>query len=83
MDDDESVTVVTSRRVRPADHAHSEYVVVFKFDSYDHLRAWTESAERKTWLDAVAPLVIDDSNSLLGPLPAHRRALFVANPRQF
>lgn len=89
--DDESVTVVTSRRVRPgceaafeqwlegigaaaaqfpgligrritrpSDHDHPEYVVVFKFDRYEHLRAWTESAERRSWLDQVQPLVLDE-----------------------
>jgi len=89
--DDESATVVTSRRVkpgceaafehwlegigneaarfpgligrritRPTDHDHPEYVVVFKFDTYEHLRAWTESAERKVWLEQVKPIVLDD-----------------------
>lgn len=89
--DDESVTVVTSRRVRPghehefetwlegignaaarypgligrritrpAEHDHPEYVVVFKFDTYKHLRAWTESTERRLWLERVKPLVLDE-----------------------
>jgi antibiotic biosynthesis monooxygenase (ABM) superfamily enzyme len=89
--EDEGVTVVTSRRVkpgregdfekwlegigaaaakypgyvwrrvtRPKDHDLPEYVVVFKFDDYAHLRAWTESAERREWLDRVKPLVTDD-----------------------
>jgi hypothetical protein len=89
--DDESVTVVTSRRVkpgceaafehwlegigaeaarfpgligrritRPTDHDHPEYVIVFKFDRYDHLRAWTGSAERRAWLEQVKPLVLDE-----------------------
>ncbi len=91
LTDDESVTVVTSRRVRPgceaafeawldgigaaaakfpgligrrvtrpSDHEHPEYVVVFKFDHYRNLRAWTESAERRRWLAAVEPLVLDE-----------------------
>lgn len=90
-DDDEGVTVVTSRRVkpgreddfekwlegigaaaakypgyvwrrvtRPKDHDLPEYVVVFKFDSYPHLRSWTESEERHEWLDRVKPIVVDD-----------------------
>ena len=89
--DDGTVTVVTSRRVkpgreddfekwlegigaaaakypgyvwrrvtRPKDHDLPEYVVVFKFDSYPHLRAWTESNERREWLDRVKPLAIDE-----------------------
>jgi antibiotic biosynthesis monooxygenase (ABM) superfamily enzyme len=89
--DDGSVTVVTSRHVkpgheaafeqwlvgigeaaahypgwigrrvtRPGDHERPEWVVVFKFDSYAHLQAWTESAERRTWLERVRPHVIDE-----------------------
>ncbi len=89
--DDGSVTVVTSRRVkpgreadfeqwlagigaaaakypgyvgrrviRPQDHALGEYVTVFKFDSYPHLRGWTESAERSEWLERVKALCQDD-----------------------
>ena len=34
--------------------------MVFKFDSVEHLRAWTESEERREWLDRVKPLVTDD-----------------------
>jgi hypothetical protein len=91
QNDDGSVTVVTSRRVRPGhedafekwlegigdaaskypgyvwrkvtrprEHNRPEYVVVFKFDSYEHLRAWTESPERRVWLERVKPLVLDE-----------------------
>jgi antibiotic biosynthesis monooxygenase (ABM) superfamily enzyme len=87
---DESVTVVTSRRVRPGcetafeewldgigkeaakfpgllgrritrpqDHARPEYVVVFKFDRYEHLCAWTESPVRAQWLEKAKPLCVD------------------------
>jgi antibiotic biosynthesis monooxygenase (ABM) superfamily enzyme len=90
-DDDGSVTVVTSRRVkpghedeferwlegigeaaakypgfvwrritRPRDHDRPEYVVVFKFDSYAHMLAWTESDERREWLARVRSLVLDE-----------------------
>ena len=88
--DDEGVTVVTSRRVKPGREDDfekwlegigaaaakypgyvwrrvtrpkpewPEYTVVFKFDSLEHLRAWTESEERHDWLDRVKPLVLDD-----------------------
>jgi uncharacterized protein len=89
--DDGSVTVVTSRRVkpgherdfeqwldgigaaaarypgclwrritRPEDHARPEWGVVFKFDSYEHLRAWTDSIERRTWLERVKPHELDE-----------------------
>jgi len=41
--------LVGRRITRPADHDHPEYVIVFKFDSYPHLRAWTESPARRRW----------------------------------
>jgi antibiotic biosynthesis monooxygenase (ABM) superfamily enzyme len=89
--DDGSVTVVTSRRVRPGheeafeewlegigaaaarhpgfvwrritrpkDHDRPEWVVVFKFESYNALRGWTESLERRQWLERVKPHVLDE-----------------------
>jgi antibiotic biosynthesis monooxygenase (ABM) superfamily enzyme len=48
------------RVIRPADHAHPEYVVVFKFDNYSHLKAWTESDTRREWLERVRPMVLDE-----------------------
>jgi len=51
---------VWRRVTRPKDHDLPEYVVVFKFDGYAHLKAWTESEERHAWLDRVKPLVLDD-----------------------
>ena len=36
--------------IRPRDHAHPEYVIVARFDNYEHLRAWMESREREEWL---------------------------------
>src|SRR4051812_34437067 len=88
---DESVTVVTSRRVRPGcesafeewldgigkeaakfpgligrrvtrpkDHDRPESVTVFKFDTYAHLCAWTESSVRAQWLEKAKPLVLDE-----------------------
>jgi hypothetical protein len=89
--DDGSVTVVTSRRVKPgheddferwledvgaaaaaypgfvwrrithpSEHGRPEYVVVFKFDSYAHMLGWTDSDERRAWLERVKPHVLDD-----------------------
>lgn len=46
--------------IRPQDHEHPEYVVVFRFDRYSSLKRWTESAERKAWLARVEPLVLDE-----------------------
>jgi antibiotic biosynthesis monooxygenase (ABM) superfamily enzyme len=48
------------RVIRPKDHEHPEYVVVFKFDTYSHLKGWTESPERRQWLERVKPLAVDD-----------------------
>ena len=123
--DDGSVTVVTSRRVkpgreadfeawlegigaaaakypgyvwrrvtRPRDHDLPEYVVVYKFDSYVHMRAWTESEERRVWLDRVKPIVLDDfketvltglerwftlpTKPRLAPPPAYKMAIVTA-----
>ena len=52
--------LVGRRITRPADHDHPEYVIVFKFDSYPHLRAWTESPARRRWLDEVRALCEDE-----------------------
>jgi uncharacterized protein len=43
--------------IRPADHAHPEYVIIFQFDSYDHLKDWFESEVRQRWLEQVKPLI--------------------------
>lgn len=48
------------RITRPAEHDRPEYVIVFKFDTYEHLRAWTESSIRKEWLRRAEPLVLDE-----------------------
>jgi uncharacterized protein len=36
--------------IRPRDQAHPEYVIVIRFDAYEHLRGWMESTEREEWL---------------------------------
>ncbi len=36
--------------IRPRDHSHPEYVIVVRFDNYEHLRAWMGSTERERWL---------------------------------
>lgn len=37
-----------------------DYVVIFRFDSYDHLRTWETSAARRDWLLHIRPLVINE-----------------------
>lgn len=39
--------------IRPSDHAHPEYVVILRFDTYRHLHAWEESPLRAAWLAQV------------------------------
>jgi uncharacterized protein len=46
--------------VRPADPARPEYVVFFRFDTFDHLEAWEESETRKQWLEAVESLTVHE-----------------------
>jgi antibiotic biosynthesis monooxygenase (ABM) superfamily enzyme len=44
-----------------SEHDSPEYVVILRFDSYPHLRAWAESDERRYWLETVRPpLVLDE-----------------------
>lgn len=46
--------------VRPADANYLEYVVILKFDCYQHLKAWLDSPIRQRWIDRVKPLVESD-----------------------
>ncbi|MBW4550825.1 MAG: antibiotic biosynthesis monooxygenase [Aphanocapsa sp. GSE-SYN-MK-11-07L] len=45
--------------LRPSPGVRREYVSILKFDSYDNLKAWMESAARQEWLEKAAPLVED------------------------
>ena len=45
--------------IRPRDHAHPEYVIIFKFDGYTHLKAWTTSPVRKAWLKKISKVAVD------------------------
>jgi uncharacterized protein len=42
------------------DHESPEYVVVFRYDSYPHLRAWMQSAERRRCLEKARPLLLEE-----------------------
>ncbi len=37
--------------IRPSDAGYPEYVLIFRYDSYEHLRQWEESPERAAWLE--------------------------------
>ncbi|WP_439625373.1 antibiotic biosynthesis monooxygenase [Gemmata sp.] len=42
--------------IRPTDPRRPEYLVLFRFDTLDHLTQWEDSAAREAWLARVAPL---------------------------
>jgi uncharacterized protein len=42
--------------IRLADHRHPEYVLIFRFDSYDNLRKWETSDVRAEWVERARPL---------------------------
>jgi antibiotic biosynthesis monooxygenase (ABM) superfamily enzyme len=46
--------------MRPG-QAAGEYVVIFKFDSYEHLVGWQESAIRREWLHKATHLKADET----------------------
>ena len=49
-----------THNVRPNPGMRSEYVTIFRFDTYDHLKAWMTSRDRKFWLEQAQPLVASD-----------------------
>jgi antibiotic biosynthesis monooxygenase (ABM) superfamily enzyme len=44
--------------IRPRDHSHPEYVIMARFDNYEHLRAWMSSREREELLKKSENLTI-------------------------
>jgi len=36
--------------IRPGDHTHPEYVIIFIFDNYDHLKSLQESPDYDAWV---------------------------------
>jgi antibiotic biosynthesis monooxygenase (ABM) superfamily enzyme len=43
--------------IRPQAGVRSEYVVIFRFDHYEHLKAWMTSRDRQNWIDLAQPLL--------------------------
>jgi uncharacterized protein len=43
--------------IRPQDHVHPEYVVILKFDCYNHLKTWLESDIRQAWIERLQPFI--------------------------
>ncbi|MBD2073566.1 antibiotic biosynthesis monooxygenase [Phormidium sp. FACHB-592] len=52
--------------IRPRDHDHPEYVVIVKFDSYNHFRAWRTSPTFQQWVEKGRDLVVDRSQQQFG-----------------
>jgi antibiotic biosynthesis monooxygenase (ABM) superfamily enzyme len=51
--------------IRPEDHAHPEYVTIFRFDNYDNLKTWQLSDERRRWLEKLSPFVAAEASQEL------------------
>lgn len=51
--------------IRPRDHAHPEYVVIVKFESYDRLRCWLISPTYRAWMDQSYGLIAARSQQQL------------------
>ncbi|MBE9209198.1 antibiotic biosynthesis monooxygenase [Nostoc sp. LEGE 06077] len=43
--------------IRPQLGVRSEYVIIFRFDNYEHLLVWMESRDRQYWLSQAQHLV--------------------------
>ena len=41
--------------------SRGEYLVIFRFDTYENLLAWQESSERQAWLEKAAPLRAEET----------------------
>lgn len=42
--------------LRP-NNTNNQYVIIYRFDNYEHAQAWEDSPKRKHWIDQVEPLV--------------------------
>ncbi|WP_392532788.1 antibiotic biosynthesis monooxygenase [Nostoc sp. C117] len=48
--------------IRPQLGVRSEYVIIFRFDSYENLKAWMTSEDREFWLNKGKPLIESDAD---------------------
>ncbi|MEA5503615.1 antibiotic biosynthesis monooxygenase [Halotia wernerae UHCC 0503] len=46
--------------IRPQTGVRSEYVIIFRFDGYENLKAWMTSRDREHWLTQAQTLVESD-----------------------
>lgn len=49
-----------SELIPPVDGVSDDHVIVFAFDSREHLDAWLDSEERRSWLSQIGPLISGD-----------------------
>ena len=47
--------------IRPTDHSHPEYVIIFRFDNYSNLKKWELSDTRREWLERAEPLAASEA----------------------
>ena len=50
---------ISTDMIRPRDHDHPEYVVVVKFDNYEHFRTWRSSTTCQEWLNQAKDFLVD------------------------
>lgn len=46
--------------IRPVAGVSTTYTIVIRFDSHDHLTAWTGSADRQRLIEVARPLLVED-----------------------
>lgn len=51
--------------IRPRDQAHPEYVVIVRFDNYEHFRIWSKSSTYYDWMERSQHLVTARSRQQL------------------
>lgn len=49
--------------IRPTDHRHPEYVIIFRFADYDGLRGWQTSQVRRDWMDRSNDLAVREAHT--------------------
>jgi uncharacterized protein len=48
--------------IRPASKSRPEYIIIFRFDTYDHLLQWETSEIRHRWVQRVQDLIIGETH---------------------
>ena len=51
--------------IRPRDHQHPEYVVIVKFDNYDHCKNWLTSSIYQQWMQRAEEFIAQRSQQQL------------------